>query len=138
MSTSPETGLAAPRSRLALWSGRILSGLLVIAMLMGAGMNLSGNAEAIQGAVDLGYPRESVFGIGVALLISTLLYAVPRTSMLGAILLTGYLGGAVATHIRAGQGWGSTIMAFVFGALVWIALLLRDPRLRRLLPLTKW
>ncbi|MFO1094505.1 MAG: DoxX family protein [Planctomycetaceae bacterium] len=68
--------------------------------------------------------------------VGTILYVVPRTSVLGAIVLTGYLGGAVATHIRAGEGWRTTVPAFVFGALVWLGLLLRDRRLRELLPLT--
>jgi len=127
----------APPSKVAAWSGRIISALLVLAMLMGAGMNLSQNETAIKGAADVGYPANTVFGIGLALLISTILFAIPKTKVLGAILLTGYLGGAVATHIRAGQGWGTTVPAFIFGALVWLALMLRDPRLRRLLPVTK-
>ncbi|MFO1093967.1 MAG: DoxX family protein [Planctomycetaceae bacterium] len=126
-----------PVSKLALWSGRGISGLVVLAMLAGAGMNLSGNPEAAKNAAKLGYPEATLLGIGIAHLISTVLYAVPMTRVLGAILLTGYLGGAVATHIRAGEGWGTTVPAFVFGALVWLGLLLRDRRVRELLPVTK-
>ena len=137
MSTDPATESPAPSSKVAVWSGRVISTLLVLAMLMGVFMNLSGNEEAVKGAVALGYPEDALFGIGIALLVSTVLYAIPRTSVLGAILLTGYLGGAVATHIRAGEGWGSTAPAFVFGALVWLGPLLRNRRVRALLPLVR-
>jgi hypothetical protein len=136
MSTSLEAS-PAPPSKLAKWSGWALTGLIILANLMGAGMNVSGNEEAVKGAVEVGYPADTLFGIGVAVLISTLVFAVPKTAVLGAILLTGYMGGAVATHIRAGQGWGTTIPAFVFAALVWVAMLLREPRLRALLPVRK-
>jgi hypothetical protein len=136
MSMNPETATAPP-SKAAAWIGRVLSGLLVLANLMGVYMNLSGNPDAVKGATDLGYPEASLFGIGVALLISTVLFAIPKTSVLGALLLTGYLGGAVATHIRAGQGWATTVPAFVFAALVWLALLLRNRRLRDVLPVTR-
>jgi hypothetical protein len=132
LETSP-----APPSKLAKWTGRVLSGLLILANLMGAGMNLSQHETAVKGAAEMGYPADAVFGIGVALLLSTVLFAVPKTAVLGALFLTGYLGGAVATHIRAGQGWSTTIAAFVFAVVMWVALLLREPRLRAVLPLRK-
>ena len=137
MSTEAATESSAPRPMAAVWAGRIISGLVVLAMLAAAFMNLSGNAEAVKGAVELGYPEASLFGIGVALLVSTIVYAIPQTSVLGAILLTGYLGGAVATHIRAGEGWATTVPAFVFGGLVWLGLLLRNRTVRELLPLMR-
>lgn len=131
----PTDGLS-PVSAAARWSGRVISGLVVLFMLMGAGMNLSGSKTATDGLQQMGYPESVGFPIGIALLASTILYALPKTSVLGAILLTGYLGGAVATHVRAGEGVGSFIPALVFGALVWLGPLLRDRRLRDLLPLT--
>src|SRR5262245_28214475 len=136
-SLSSSADAAPPVSKLALWSGRAISGLVVLALLTGAGMNLSGNEEAAKGAAKLGSPPETLFGIGIAALISAVLYAIPMTRVLGAILLTGYLGGAVATHVRAGEGWGAAVPAFIAGALVWLGLLLRDRRIRELLPLTK-
>lgn len=136
MSTSLETP-PGPPSKAARWSGWVLSGLIIALNLLGTMMNLSGNEEAVKGAVEIGYPAHTLFGIGVAVLISTVIFAIPKTAVLGAILLTGYMGGAVATHIRAGQGWGSTAGAFIYAALVWVALLLREPRLRVLLPLRK-
>jgi hypothetical protein len=136
MSATPETS-PARSSKIASWSGRILTGLLVLANLMGVAMNLSKNETAVKGAVDMGYPAEALFGIGVALLISTILFAIPKTTVLGGLLLTGYYGGAVATHIRAGQGWDTTVPAFIFAALLWVALLLREPRLRAVLPIRK-
>lgn len=140
MSTGPMSNPAdapPPVSKLALWSGRVISALVVAMFLMGVVMNLSGSQQATEGLKQMGYPEGVGTGIALALLVGTILYVVPRTSVLGAIVLTGYLGGAVATHIRAGEGWGTTVPAFVFGALVWLGLLLRDRRLRELLPLTK-
>ena len=136
MSFAPEP-TSAPPSKVARWCGWILTVLIIVANLMGAGMNLSGDAEAVKRAAEVGYPAQTLFGIGIAVVIITVVFAVPRTAVLGALLLTGYMGGAVATHIRAGQGWGSTVPAFVLAALVWIAMLLREPRLRALLPFRK-
>jgi hypothetical protein len=89
----------------------------------------------IEATVKLGYPESVIIGLGAVLLISTILYLIPKTSVLGAILLTGYLGGAVATHVRVQEGWFSIVFAVVFGALLWLGLYLRDERLRALLPL---
>jgi hypothetical protein len=82
---------------------------------------------------DLGYPESAIVGIGVVLLVSTLLYLFPRTAILGAILLTGYLGGAIATHLRAQTGLFNIGFAFVFGCLVWTGLCLRNKHARRFL-----
>lgn len=112
-------------------------GLIIVLNLFGAAMNLSGNETAVKGAVAIGYPEHALFGIGMAVLISTVIFAIPKTAVLGGLLLTGYMGGAVATHIRADEGWGATVPAFIFAALVWVSLLLREPRLRVLLPLRK-
>lgn len=136
MSSSPES-ISAPPSRLARWSGRILSGLVILWFLMGAGMSLARHEMAVKGTTDMGYPPEAVSDIGLALLVSTVLFAFPKTAVLGGLLLTGYLGGAVATHIRAGEGWSTTVMAFAFAAVIWVSLLLREPRLRAVLPMRK-
>ncbi len=83
---------------------------------------------------QLGYPESDIVGIGITLLVCTLLYILPRTSILGAILLTGYLGGAIASQIRAGNPWFNVAFAVTFGVLVWTGLWLRDIRLRTILP----
>lgn len=83
----------------------------------------------------LGYPERVIVPLGIVLLTSTLIYLIPRTAILGAILLTGYLGGAVATHVRAGQGWFEILFPVVLGILLWGGLMLRDDRLRTLIPL---
>jgi sorbitol-specific phosphotransferase system component IIC len=117
-----------------LWTGRIISTLIVLFMLMDAVMKLVQPEAVVKGTAELGYPVSSIGGIGIALLIATILYAIPQTSVLGAILLTGYLGGAVASEVRI----GATPLAsfpFIFGVLVWLGLVLRDSRLRALIPL---
>jgi hypothetical protein len=79
-----------------------------------------------------GYPEGITLGLGIVLLVSTVLYLIPRTAVLGAILLTGYLGGATATHVRAGEPFYFPV---IFGVMVWLGLLLREPRMRSVLPL---
>ena len=117
-----------------LWTGRIISTLIVLFMLMDAVMKLIQPEAVVKGTVELGYPVGCIAGIGIALLISTILYAIPRTAVLGAILLTGYLGGAVASEVRVGAS-PLAAFPFIFGVLVWLGLFLRDNRLRALIPL---
>jgi hypothetical protein len=91
---------------------------------------------AVEGSIQLGYPERVVVAIGIVLLVCTLLYVVPRTSILGAILLTGYLGGAIATHVRVGNPLFTHVLFPVYvGVMVWGGLFLRDSRLRALIPL---
>src|SRR5678815_1351815 len=87
-----------------LWAGRIVSALPVLFLLMDAVMKLVKPAFVVEATVQLGYPESVIIGLGIVLLSCTVLYVIPRTSVLGAILLTGYLGGAVATHVRGGNG----------------------------------
>jgi hypothetical protein len=87
-----------------------------------------------EGTRKYGYPEHSAIPIVITEILCTLLYAIPRTATLGAILLTAYLGGAVATHVRADEPF---FFPIIFGVLVWLGLLLREPRLRTLLPLRK-
>lgn len=117
--------------------GIAFSALVVLFMLMDAGMKLAGLPIVLQTTGDLGYPATTDFALrlGILLLACTLLYAVPRTSILGAVLLTGYLGGAIATHVRAGSPLFSHILFGVYlGVLLWGGLYLRHPSLRALLP----
>jgi hypothetical protein len=126
-----------PVSAPALWTGRVLSGLPGLFLLFDGAMKLVKPAPVIEATVRLGYPESSIVGIGVALLLCTLLYLIPRTAVLGAILLTGYLGGAVATHVRVGADLFPICFPVVFGILLWAGLYLREPRLRALVPLRR-
>ena len=115
--------------------GRVLSGLAIAFLLFDAGGKVAGVRQAVEGTVQLGYPAESLLGIGLVQLACVLLYAVPRTAILGALLLTGYLGGAVATHVRVGNPLLSHVLFPTYvAALVWGGLYLRDARLRALVP----
>jgi DoxX-like family len=116
-----------------VWTGRILSGLAALFLLVDGGMKLWKPAVVVEATRQLGYAESQITGIGVVLLACTLLYAFPRTSILGAILLTGYLGGAVASQVRIGAAWFNVMFAVMFGILLWVGLWLRDSRIRRLL-----
>ena len=122
-------------SRAGLWSGRIVSAATALFLFVDGAMKLVKPAVVVKTTRELGYPEADITGLGVVLLVSTLLYVLPRTSVLGAILLTGYLGGALASQVRAEAGWFNVVFAFVFGCLVWLGLWLRDPRVRALVPL---
>lgn len=122
-------------SKKRLWAGRILSFLPAIFLLLDGIMKLVKPAFVVEATLRLGYPEPVIPGVGVVLVTSTLIYLIPRTAVLGAILLTGYLGGAVATHVRAEQGWFEILFPIVFGILLWGGLALRDDRLRTLIPL---
>src|SRR6266702_1700059 len=117
------------------WTGRILSSVAVLFMLMDGVMKLFRPSFVVQASAQMGYPESTLFGIGFALLICTVLYVIPRTSILGAILLTGYLGGAVASQVRVSAGWFNVVFPVVFAALTWGGLWLRDRRLQTVLPL---
>jgi DoxX-like family len=124
---------APPTSKGMLWTGRILSGLIVALMLFAASFGFLKPEMSRQGMKDMGYPQSVGMPITIALLASTLLYAIPRTCVLGAILLTGYFGGAIATHVRLEQP--AFVIALSMAVLAWLGVYLRDARLRALLPL---
>ena len=128
MGSTPQPTINAPQ----LWAGRIISALIVLFFIFDAVVKVLKLAPAMEGTAQLGFPLNTVFPIGVVELACLVLYAVPRTSVLGAILLTGYLGGATAAKVRLEDPW--FLFSVVFGVLVWAGLLLRDPRLRELLP----
>lgn len=121
-------------SKGALWAARIITGLVALFLLMDGVMKLVKPAFVVEETMRLGYPERVIVPIGVVLIVCTILYLVPKTAVLGAILLTGYLGGAVATHVRAGEPVFSVVFATVFGVLVWLGLYLRNPTLRLLIP----
>ena len=118
------------------WAGRIMSGLGVAFLLMDGVMKLFKPAVVREAFARLGYPESEIIGVGVLLLMCTGLYLIPRASILGALLLTGYLGGAVATHVRVGDPLLSHVLFPTYiAALLWVGLYLREPRLRALVPL---
>src|SRR5882762_9509438 len=122
-------------SRKALWTGRIISALPILFLLMDSMMKFAKPAVVVDTTVKLGYSETVIIPLGIVLLACTVLYVIPRTSILGAILLTGYLGGAVATHVRVGEGWFPVSFPIVMGVLIWGGLWLRDERLRAIIPL---
>jgi DoxX-like family len=124
-------------SKPALWTSYILQGLIVLMFLMGAVNNLMQTEMAVNGAADMGYPKESVLYLGVVLLLATVLYAIPTTTFVGAILLTAWLGGAVATHIIHHDPLVNSIFPIVFGKLIWISIWLRNEKAKAVVPLTK-
>ena len=118
-----------------LWTGRILSGLAAAFFLVDGGMKLFKPPMVVDATLQLGYPASSILGIGTVLILSTLLYLFPRVAVLGAILLTGYLGGAVATHVRVGGPIANILFPVECGLMVWAGLWLRSSSLRQLVPL---
>jgi hypothetical protein len=127
---------AVQESRKMLWTGYILSGLVTAFMLFDATIKIMRLPAALEGTGRLGYPVSVVMPLGVVLLVCTVLYAIPRTTILGAILLTGYLGGAVATNVRVSNPLlGFTLFPVYIGVLLWAGLFFRDPRVRELIPL---
>ncbi len=127
--------VSAPVSKKMIWAGRTLSALTGLLLLMDGVMKLIKPAFVVEATVQLGYPESVIFGIGLVLTACTVIYLIPRTAILGAILLTGYLGGATASHVRAGDPIFTAFFPVIFGALVWLGLYLRDARLRALVPL---
>jgi hypothetical protein len=124
-----------PVSMKMLWAGRILSALPALFLLFDAIMKFVKPEPVVKATMELGFPESVILGLGIVLLACTVLYLIPRTAVLGAILLTGYLGGAVATHVRVEGGLFTIIFPVIFGALLWGGLYLRDERLRALIPL---
>lgn len=126
---------AAAPSRKAIWTGWILGAIPVLLMAMSSVMKFSRSAQLLESWRQFGYPEGTLIAIAVAEMACAVLYAVPRTAVLGAILVTGYLGGATATHVRVGQA--AFVAPVVLGVLAWAGLFLREPRLRTLLPMRR-
>lgn len=115
-----------------IWIGRIISGFISLFLLFDGGARLAGFAPYVEGMTKFGYSASLAPWVGLTLLICTVLYLIPRTSVLGAILITGYLGGATATQVRVGDPWW--LFPVVFGALAWGGLWFRYAGLRQWIP----
>ena len=126
----PSAALASHSTRTTSWTGRVLSTLAVLFMVFDGVIHVLKPAPVVQAFAQLGYPLSASVGLGILELVFTALYVIPRTAVLGAVLLTAYLGGAVATQLRAGSGWFETIFPVIIGAIVWGGLALRDARVR--------
>ena len=129
MQSDPVPAVVSPG---ALWTGRVLSAVAALFLLLDGAMKLVKPTFVVEATVRLGYSEGVILPLGLVLLVSTTLYLLPRTSVLGAILLTGYLGGAVATHVQHGDSAFEIVFPVIVGALLWLGLVLRDPRLRTL------
>lgn len=120
------------------WTGSVLSWLAVLFLLFDSTGKLLRLQPVIDGTVQLGYPRDVVFGLGVTLAACVVLYVIPRTSVMGALLLTGYLGGAVATQVRVANPIFTHVLFPIYVAtILWGGLALREDRLRALLPVRR-
>ena len=132
---SPTTTTATRTpGRAARWAGRIMSGLMVAFLIFDGAIKLARVEAVVQGTAKLGYPMATIVPIGLVLLACVALYLIPRTAILGAVLLTGYLGGAIATHVRVGDPLFSHVLFPIYvAAFIWGGLYLRDRRTRALL-----
>jgi hypothetical protein len=110
---------AVPASKGRLWTGRIISALVVLFLLFDGVTKVMRVRAVLDASAQLGYPVSTIVGIGITLLVCTAFYVIPQTSVLGAILLTAYLGGAVATQVRVGNPMFETLFPIIFGALLW-------------------
>jgi hypothetical protein len=130
-----EQGTMAAVSTKRNWAGIVISAIPVLMMVFSALMKLTKNPQAITGFEHFGYSARVIVPLGIIELTCAVLYAIPRTAVLGAILVTGYLGGAIATQVRIGDPL--FVMPLILGILAWLGLYVREPRLRPLVPLRK-
>ena len=131
---SPSTDAGSPSPKL-LWTGRIFSGLIAAFLTFDATIHLMRPAPVVEAFAKLNFPLRLAVPLGVIELVCVLLYVIPRTSILGAILLTGYLGGAVAIQLPTGNSlFGEILFPIYVGVIVWGAIFLRDEKLRALIP----
>jgi hypothetical protein len=124
--TAPAVRVSTAR----LWTARVVGALLTLFLVVDGAGKVLRLAPYVEGTAKVGYPDGTLVPLGLVLLACTAVYAIPRTAVLGAILLTGYLGGATATHVRMGQPY---FFPVVFGVLLWACLWVRDARVRTLL-----
>jgi len=117
-----------------IWAGRAVSILVALPFVMSAAMKLLARPEVFKGMEHLGLPESLVLPLGILELLCVVVYLVPHTAILGAVLLTGYMGGAILAHLRIGE---SILFQIALGLVIWLGLYLREPRLRELLPLRK-
>lgn len=122
-------------SKPALIIGWVLSILPCLMLLMAAAMSILQPPDAVKNTTELGYSQSVMLPLGIVTLVCVILYLVPQTAVLGAILLTGYLGGAVDVHVRKNDPLVLVLFPVLFGVVLWLGIFLREPRLRRLVPL---
>jgi hypothetical protein len=122
-------------SKASLWTGRVISVLIAVFMIFDGLAKILKAKSSVEGTVQLGYPIGAIVPIGLAAFICAVVYLIPRTSILGAILLTGYLGGATASMVRAQNPW--FVFPVIFGVLAWLGLYLRDQGLRAMIACTQ-
>jgi DoxX-like family len=130
----PNTTSVSPVSKTARWIGYAMSALPVFALVMSGAMKVMKTKEVLQGFTHFGYPESTIVPLGITEFVITLIYLIPGTSVLGAILISGYMGGAIATTFRLGESWYAGVIVAV---LAWGGLFMRDPRLRVLIPIRK-
>ena len=130
-------GKAESTGKWTLWTGRVFSALAILFMLFDAAGKFTMPAPVVQASARLGFPIALSVTLGILLAASTIIYAIPRTAVLGATLLTGYLGGAVAIQMRAGSPLFETVFPVFLGILIWAGIYLRDCRLRRVFPVRR-
>ena len=136
--SAPSTTESLPVPAKRRWGGAVLSGLPVLFLLFDGAIKLVNIPAVAEASARLGYPADTMRPLGLLLLACTLLYAARRTAVLGAVLLTGYLGGAIATHVRVGDPLAShTLFPVYIAAMLWGGLYLRDERVRALAPWRK-
>jgi len=132
-STGTEVTVSQPKAQ--LWAGRVISGIVVVFLVFDGVTKVGKESHVLAAAAGQGYSQSLIVWIRALLLVCTLIYAIPRSSVLGAILLTGYLGGAVESNVRIHHPVFECIFPVIFGALVWAGLFLRDVGLRKMIPL---
>ncbi|CAN5534641.1 DoxX family protein [soil metagenome] len=126
-----------PSSKLTRWSGRVLSGLAILFLIFDGITKVINIQPVIDASTQLGLPVGLAPSIGILLLVCLIVYGIPQSSVLGAILLTGYLGGAIAIQLRSGAALFPIVFPVIIGALIWGGLFLRDQSLRALVPLRR-
>lgn len=119
------------------WTGYVFTALPTLFLLLDGVMKLIKPVQVVESTVQLGYPESTIVGMGIVLLISVVLYIIPQTSVLGAILLTGYLGGAVATQVRVSGPLFNILFPVILGVIIWGGIYLRNTKLRTLIPLIR-
>lgn len=134
--TDPAPPAATPKHKALYWTGWVLSALPAAMLLLSATMKLMPPADMPENMEKMGLPMSILTGLGILELGCTLIYLFPPTAVIGAILLTGYLGGAMLTHLRIGEG-NILFMHVTFGVVIWLGIYLREPRLWRLMPWRK-
>jgi len=118
----------------AVWSGRVITAVVSLLFLFSAGLKFMGGAEVKEGMGHLGLPEAMIIPLGILELACTVVYLIPATSVLGAILLAGYIGGAICTHWRVGDPF---LPQVAIGLVIWLGVYLREPRLRALIPVRR-